>query len=50
MIKMYVYLAIVALLIVLIVANMFKKDRNVMFQIDATLVLIPLLLRLLRLK
>ena len=50
MIKMYVYLAIVALLIVLIVANMFKKDRSIMFQIDAALVLIPLLLRLLRLK
>ena len=43
-------LGVLALLIVLIVANMFKKDRNVMFQIDAALVLIPLLLRLLRLK
>lgn len=47
---MYVYLALVALLIVLIGVNMFKKEKNVMYQIDAALVLIPLLLRLLLIK
>ena len=48
--KMYIYLAIVALVVVLVVVNLFKKDKDIMFQIDAALVLIPLLLRLLRLK
>ena len=47
---MYIYLAIVALVVVLVVVNLFKKDKDIMFQIDAALVLIPLLLRLLRLK
>ncbi len=48
--KMYIYLAIVALLLVLIVVNLFKKEKDIKFQIDAALVIIPLLLRLLRLK
>ena len=47
---MYIYLAIAALVLVLVVVNLFKKDKDIMFQIDAALVLIPLLLRLLRLK
>ena len=45
----YVYLGIVALLLVLIVANMFKKDK-VLYQLDAALVIIPLILRLLLIK
>ena len=48
--KMYIYLAIVALLLVLIVVNLFKKEKDIKFQIDAALVIIPLLLRLLRLQ
>ena len=46
----YVYLGIVALLLALIVANMFKKEKNVLYQIDAALVIIPLVLRLLLIK
>ncbi len=45
----YVYLAIVALLLVLILTNMFKKDKF-LYQLDAALVLIPLILRLLLIK
>lgn len=45
----YVYLGIVALLLVLIVANMFKKDK-LLYQLDAALVIIPLILRLLLIK
>ena len=45
----YVYLGIVALLLVLIVANMFKKDKF-LYQLDAALVIIPLILRLLLIK
>ena len=45
----YVYLGIVALLLVLIVANMFRKDK-VLYQLDAALVIIPLILRLLLIK
>ena len=45
----YVYLAIVALLLVLVLANMFRKDK-VLYQIDAALVIIPLILRLLLIK
>ena len=45
-----IYLAIIALLVVLILVNMFKKEKNVTFQIDAMLVLIPLILRLLLIK
>ena len=45
----YVYLAIVALLLVLILTNMFKKDKF-LYQLDAALVIIPLILRLLVIK
>lgn len=47
---MYVYLGILALLVVLIGVNMFQKEKNIMYQIDAALVLIPLVLRLLLIK
>ena len=47
---MSVYLGILALLILLIDVDMFKKEKDVMFQIDAALVLIPLLLRLFLIK
>ena len=45
----YVYLAIVALLLVLILTNMFKKEK-LLYQLDAALVIIPLILRLLLIK
>ena len=45
----YVYLAIVALLLVLILTHMFKKDKF-LYQLDAALVIIPLILRLLLIK
>ena len=48
MILKYIYLAIIALLLVFIVANMFRKDK-LLYQIDAALVLIPLV-RLLLIK
>ena len=47
---MYIYLGIIALLILLLGVDMFKKEKDVMFQIDAALVLIPLLLRLFLIK
>lgn len=47
---MYVYLGILALLIVLIVVNMFQKEKTIMYQIDAAMVLVPLLLRLFLIK
>lgn len=47
---MYIYLAIVAFVLVLIVVNMFRKKGNVFFQVDAALVMVTLLLRLLLLK
>jgi hypothetical protein len=40
----------VALVLVLVVVNMFKKKDNLFFQIDAALVMITLLLRLLLIK
>lgn len=46
----FIYLAIVAFLLVLIVVNLFRKKKDVTYQIDAALVMIPLLLRLLLLK
>ena len=46
----YIYLAIVAFLLVLIVVNLFRKKKDVYFQIDAALVMITLLLRLLLIK
>ena len=45
----YMYLAIVALLLVLILTNMFKKDKF-LYQLDAALVIIPLVMRLLLIK
>lgn len=47
---MYVYLAMLAFLVLLILANMFKKEKDIMYQIDAALVLVPLLLRLFLIK
>ncbi len=46
----YIYLAIVAFLLVLIAVNLFRKKKDVFFQIDAALVMITLLLRLLLIK
>ena len=46
----YVYLAIVAFVLVLITVNMFRKKNNFFFQLDATIVMVTLLLRLLLLK
>ncbi len=48
----YVYLAITAFLLVLIAVNMFRKKGkgSLFFQIDASLVMVTLLLRLLLLK
>ena len=46
----YVYLAIVAFVLALIVVNMFRKKDSLFFQIDAALVMVTLLLRLLLLK
>ena len=45
-----VYLGIVALCLVLIVVNMFRKKKNIHYQIEAALVLVPLILRLLLIK
>lgn len=45
-----VYLAIVAFVLVLITVNMFRKKRNFFFQLDAAVVMVTLLLRLLLLK
>lgn len=47
---MYIYLGMLAFLILLILINMFKKEKDVMYQIDAALVLVPLLLRLFLIK
>ncbi|MCI7606700.1 MAG: hypothetical protein MSS69_08090 [Spirochaetales bacterium] len=47
---MYVYLAILAFVIVLITVNMFRKKNNIWFQIDAGIVLVTLLLRLFLIK
>lgn len=46
---LYVYLAIVLLLVVFILWNMFK-EKSILSQIDAALVLVPLVLRLLLIK
>lgn len=45
----YVYLAIIAGLLVLLVRNLFRS-KELFFQIDAGLVIIPLILRLLLIK
>ncbi|MCQ2412974.1 MAG: hypothetical protein MJ057_08495 [Sphaerochaetaceae bacterium] len=46
----YIYLAIVAFVLALIGVNMFKKKDNFFFQLDAALVMVTLLLRLLLIK
>lgn len=47
---MYIYLAILAAIVVLITVNMYRKKNSIWFQIDAGLVLVTMLLRLLLLK
>ncbi|MDY4611565.1 MAG: hypothetical protein SPD11_13230 [Sphaerochaetaceae bacterium] len=47
---MYIYLAIVAFILILIVVNLFRKKANVFFQVDAALVMVTLMLRLLLVK
>ncbi len=47
---MYVYLAIVAFILLLVVVNMFRKRKNIFYQIDAALVMVMLILRLLLVK
>jgi hypothetical protein len=44
------YLAIVAFILILIVVNLFRKKDNVFFQVDAALVMVTLMLRLLLVK
>lgn len=46
----FVYLGIVALCLLLIVVNMFRKKKDLHYQIDAALILVPLILRLLLIK
>ncbi len=46
---LYVYLGIVLFLLVFILWNMFK-EKDLFFQIDAALVIVPLVLRLLLIK
>ena len=46
---LYVYLGIVLFLLVFIVRNMFY-EKDVLLQLDAALVIVPLLLRLLLIK
>ena len=46
----YVYLAIVAFVLALIVVNMFKKKKNFFFQLDAAIVMVTLILRLVLVK
>ena len=46
----FIYLGIVALCLALVVVNMFRKKKNIHYQIDAALILVPLILRLLLIK
>lgn len=46
---LYIYLAIILFLLVFIIWNMFT-EQNLLTQIDAVLVIIPLVLRLLLIK
>ena len=46
---MYIYLGITALILFLVIRNMLK-DKKLMDQIDAAIVIIPLVLRLLLIK
>lgn len=45
----FIYLGIVLLLVIFIIMNMFKEN-DLFFQIDAALVLVPLILRLFLIK
>ena len=46
---LYIYLGLIMFLLVFIVRNMFR-EKNLMLQIDAALVVVPLILRLLLIK
>lgn len=46
----YIYLMILAFIVVLVTVNMYRKKNSIWFQIDAGLVLVTLLLRLLLIK
>ena len=46
---LYVYLGLVLFLLVFVIKNM-VREKNLMLQIDAALVVVPLVLRLLLLK
>lgn len=46
---LYVYLVIVLFLLVFIIRNMFV-EKDILLQLDAALVIVPLLLRLLLIK
>lgn len=46
---LYIYLGIVLFLLVFILWNMFK-EKDILLQIDAALVVVPLVLRLLLIK
>ena len=46
---LYVYLGLVLFLLVLVIKNM-VREKNLMLQIDAALVVVPLVLRLLLIK
>lgn len=46
---LYVYLGLVLFLLIFILKNMFR-EKNLMLQIDAALVVVPLILRLLLIK
>ena len=46
---LYVYLGLVLFLLVFVVKNM-VREKNLMLQIDAALVVVPLVLRLLLIK
>ena len=46
---LYIYLGLVLFLLVFVIKNM-VREKNLMLQIDAALVVVPLLLRLLLIK
>ena len=46
---LYVYLGLVLFLLVFVIKNM-VREKNLMLQIDAALVVVPLVLRLLMIK
>ena len=47
---LYVYLSILAIVVVLVTVNLYRKKNNIWFQIDAGIVLVTLLLRLFLIK